>query len=262
MTEMTTQSSHASDLAVDVFIGLDVASIALLLDVDGTIVDIAPTPDAVQVSPELLNSLARLFETTGGALALVSGRPIADLDRLFAPLKLPAIGGHGAEIRLREDETIPLAALLPPAMRRQLAEACAFDRGIVHEDKGYSFTLHYRNAPGQKARLDRHIEKVRAAFPQEALEVQAGKAVFELKRPNVSKGKAVRELMAHPPFKGRRPVFIGDDETDKTLFAVLPEFGGVGFSVDLLYPGLAGIFASPADVRAALQVLAGRAARR
>ena len=187
--------------------------------------------------------------------------PLADLDRLFAPLILPAVGGHGAEMRLHDDEIIQLAEVLPDAMRRQLEEACAFDPGIVREDKGYSFTLHYRNAPGQKERLARHIEKVRAAFPHEAVEVQAGKAVFELKRPNVSKGQAMRELMARPPFKGRRPVFIGDDETDKTLFAILPEYDGVGFSVDLFYPGLAGTFAKPAAVRSALQIMAEKASR-
>ncbi len=251
-----------NDAALESFAYLDVTSIALLLDVDGTIVDIAPTPDAVNVPVELCSSLARLLELTGGALALVSGRPIADLDRLFTPLKLPAIGGHGAEMRLHERENVQRAALLPQAMRRQLEEACAFDRAIVCEDKGYSVTLHYRNAPAQKERLARHIETVRAAFSQEPVEVQAGKAVFELKRPNVSKGGAVRELMAHPPFKGRRPVFIGDDETDKTLFAILPEFDGVGFSVDLVYPGLAGIFGKPADVRSALQILAEQAGRR
>ena len=86
--------------------------------------------------------------------------------------------------------------------------------------------------------------------------MQAGKAVFELKRPAVSKGGALRDLMLHPPFNGRRPVFIGDDETDKTLFAVLPDYDGIGFSVGLSYPGLAGIFANPADFRRALHMLA------
>ncbi len=246
----------ASAAATAKFTELDVTAIALLLDVDGTLIDIAPTPDAVEVPHGLRDSLTRLCDRTTGALALVSGRPIADLDRLFAPLALPAVGGHGAEIRLRGGETIQRAEFLPDAMRRQLNEARAFDPGIVCEDKGYSFTLHYRNAPQQKERLARHIEKVRAAFPQETVEVQAGKAVFELKRPNVSKGGALRDLVRYPPFKGRRPVFVGDDETDKTLFAVLPDYDGIGFSVGLSYPGLAGIFANPADFRRALQMLA------
>ena len=249
-------TASASEAATAKFAKLDVTGIALLLDVDGTLIDIAPTPDAVEVPSDLRDSLARLLDRTAGALALVSGRPIAELDRLFAPLTLPAVGGHGAEMRLLDRETVQRAEFLPDAMRRQLDEARAFDPGIVCEDKGYSFTLHYRNAPQQKEQLARHIEKVRAAFPQEVVEVQAGKAVFELKRPTVSKGNAVRDLMEHPPFKGRRPVFIGDDETDKTLFAILPDYDGIGFSVGLLFPGLAGIFAKPADFRRALQILA------
>jgi trehalose 6-phosphate phosphatase len=246
----------APEAAAAKFIKLDVTRIALLLDVDGTLIDIAPTPNAVEVPRGLCDSLSQLLDRSGGALALVSGRPIAELDRLFAPLTLPAVGGHGAEMRLRGGETIQRAELLPDAMRRQLDEARGFDPGIVSEDKGYSFTLHYRNAPQQQERLARHIEKVRAAFPQQAVEVQAGKAVFELKRPSVSKGEALRDLMQHAPFKGRRPVFIGDDETDKTLFAVLPDYDGIGFSVGLSYPNLAGIFANPADFRRALQMLA------
>jgi trehalose 6-phosphate phosphatase len=238
------------------FAQLDLTAIALLLDVDGTLIDIAPTPDAVEVPPGLRDCLARLLERSAGALALVSGRPIAELDRLFAPLTLPAVGGHGAEMRLHGRKPVQRAEFLPDAMRRQLDEARALDPRIVCEDKGYSFTLHYRNAPQQRERLARHIEKVRAAFPQEAVEVQAGKAVFELKRPSVSKGGAVRDLMQHAPFKGRRPVFVGDDETDKTLFAILPDFDGIGFSVGLSFPGLAGIFAKPADFRHALQMLA------
>jgi trehalose 6-phosphate phosphatase len=242
------------------FAALDLTTIALLLDVDGTLLDIAPAPDAVEVPCGLVDTLTRLSSGTAGALALVSGRPIAELDRLFAPLVLPAVGGHGAEMRRQGREIIARAQFLPDAMRRQLGEAASFDPGIVCEDKGYSLTLHYRNAPQQKARIERHIESVRAAFPREAVEVQAGKAVFELKWSAVSKGGAMRDLLQHPPFKGRRPAFVGDDETDKTLFAVLPEYDGIGFSVGLHYPGLAGIFAEPADFRIALQMLVGKSA--
>ena len=101
-----------------------------------------------------------------------------------------------------------------------------------------------------------HIAAGRAAFPAEATEVLPGKAMFEVKRPGVSKGDAVRELMAHPPFAGRVPVFIGDDITDESVFAVLPEMGGKGFSVGRYFPGLAGTFESPLQVRRALQRLA------
>ena len=134
-------TASASAAATAKFIELDLTGIALLLDVDGTLIDIAPTPDAVEVPHGLGDALARLLDRAGGALALVSGRPIAELDRLFAPLTLPAVGGHGAEMRLHDRETIQRAEFLPDAMRRQLSEARAFDPGIVCEDKGYSFTL-------------------------------------------------------------------------------------------------------------------------
>jgi trehalose 6-phosphate phosphatase len=237
---------------------LDPAAIALLLDFDGTLVEIAPIPDAVEVPQALRAALARLIDKTSGALAIVSGREIAALDRLLGSHDIPIVGGHGAEMRVRDNETVRLAAPLPAAMREALVAARAYDPGIVVEGKGYSVTLHYLNAPQQEARLRRHIDVVLADYPAEAVEVQPGKAVFEIKRQGVSKGTALRRLMTLPPFKGRRPVFIGDDETDKTLFALLPEFDGLGFSVALDVDGLAGIFASPAEVRGALQALAGR----
>src|SRR5450759_1219758 len=190
----------------------------------------------------------------GDALALVSGRPIVDLDVLFAPFKLPAVGGHGAELRVRE--VISSAAPLPQDLRRHLAEAATPGSGIIVEDKGYSLALHYRNGPQHEDRLRQHIAAGRAAFPGEATEVLPGKAVLEVKRPNVNKGDGVRELMRHPPFAGRMPVFIGDDVTDESVFAVLPGLGGKGFSVGRHFAGLAGIFVSPMDVRRALQRLA------
>ncbi|HWC94995.1 MAG TPA: trehalose-phosphatase, partial [Pseudolabrys sp.] len=120
------------------FVQLDLKTTALLFDVDGTLIDIAPRPDAVVVPDDLRQSLARLAKATDGALALVSGRPIADLDRLFAPLVLPAIGGHGAETRETPAQAVETAAPLLEALRRELAAARAIDPGILIEDKGYS----------------------------------------------------------------------------------------------------------------------------
>jgi trehalose 6-phosphate phosphatase len=252
---MVTQSI-ANDAASDIFAGLDVKSIALLLDVDGTMIDIGPAPHDVHIADDLRDSLARLSRATGGALALVSGRPIADLDALFAPLKLPAVGGHGAELRVRGDDAARLAAPLSPDLRRRLAEAATPGSGIIVEDKGYSLALHYRQAPQYEDRLRSHIAAGRAAFPAEATEVLPGKAMLEVKRPNVSKGDGVRDLMSRPPFAGRVPVFIGDDVTDESVFAALPGLGGKGFSVSRNFAGIAGIFDSPLSVRRALQRLA------
>jgi trehalose 6-phosphate phosphatase len=249
----------ANEAAVDVFVALDAKSIALLLDVDGTIIDIGPTPHEVHVSPELCASLERLLVATGGALALVSGRPIADLDRLFSPLKLPMVGGHGAETRVYGAEVMSDAKLLPQELRNQLAGAATPGSGIMAEDKGYSLALHYRGVPQHEAALRAHIAAGRAAFPGEATEVLPGKAMLEVKRPGINKGDGVRALLTRPPFAGRMPVFIGDDVTDESVFAILPQLNGKGFSVSRHFAGLTGIFDSPMQVRRALQRLAAKA---
>jgi trehalose 6-phosphate phosphatase len=248
----------AKHAAIEDFAALELASVALLLDVDGTLIDIGPSPFEVHVPDALCRSLARLLELTGGALALVSGRPIRDLDKLFSPLKLPAIGGHGAEMRVRAGEIIPGATPLPEKLRRQLVQAATQNSGVVVEDKGYSVALHYRKAPQQEARLRELIATARAAFPGEAVEVLPGKAMVEVKRPGISKGEAVRALMRHAPFAGRMPVFIGDDVTDESVFALLPGLNGKGYSVGRHFDGLAGIFATPDEVREALHRLASK----
>ncbi len=189
----------ASHSAVDDFAALDLASSALLLDVDGTLIDIGPSPFEVHVPEALCRSLARLLERMDGALALVSGRPIRDIDKLFSPLKLPAVGGHGAEMRLADGEVIAGVKALPDKLRKRLALAATPGSGVVLEDKGYSFALHYRQTPQQEPRLRALVDRVRAEFPDEALEVLLGKAMFEVKRPGISKGEAVRTLMTHAP---------------------------------------------------------------
>ena len=246
----------ASHSAVDDFATLELASSALLLDIDGTLVDFGPSPFEVHVPEALCRSLARLLERMDGALALVSGRPIRDIDKLFSPLKLPAVGGHGAEMRLADGEVIAGVKALPEKLRKRLALAATPGSGVVLEDKGYSFALHYRQTPQQEPRLRALVDRVRAEFPDEALEVLLGKAMFEVKRPGISKGEAVRTLMTHAPFAGRAPVFIGDDVTDESVFALLPVLRGKGYSVGRRFDGLAGMFAAPDEVREALRRLA------
>ncbi|MBS0532777.1 MAG: trehalose-phosphatase [Proteobacteria bacterium] len=238
------------------FAALDPSSIALLLDVDGTLIDIGPSPFEVDVPDTLKSSLERLYALTGGALALVSGRPIRDLDKLFTPLTLPAVGGHGAEMRLAEGASVSRVGDLPQAMRTRLVAAADAAAGIEFEDKGYSVALHYRKAPGYADRLHAHVRASRAAFPEEATEVLPGKMMIEIKRPDVDKGGGIRELMRHKPFHDRTPVFIGDDVTDEAAFAVLPALGGKGYSVSREFTGLSGIFSAPSEVREALQRLA------
>jgi len=245
--------------AIDAFSRLDLDKVALLFDVDGTLVDLAAQPDAVEVPSDLRRVLPRLAARTNGALALVSGRAVADLDRLFAPLVLPAIGSHGAEIRPGRGRIIAMSEPLPDRLRCALREAEGVAAGVVIEDKRFSLALHYRKAPGAEPRLRQFVEAVRADFPGEPLEILPGKAVLEVKRPGISKGEAVRRLAGEPPFAGRRPVFVGDDVTDESVFAVLPALGGIGFSVARPLPGVAGVFDAPAALRSALQNLARRA---
>jgi trehalose 6-phosphate phosphatase len=225
--------------------------LAFLLDIDGTILDIAATPAQVRVPNSLRETLARLGRLSGGALALVSGRSLQDIDRIFAPLRLAAIGGHGAELRpAKEEAPVPgRAAPLPSELRQRLAGVAALRTGIIVEDKGYSLALHYRLAPDLKDAVEHAAEAICENEPAGTLDVLPGKAVIEIKRIGFEKGAAVRELMRYPPFAGRRPVFVGDDVTDASVFAVLPEFDGIGFSVGRRFPGVAGCFPAPRDVR-------------
>lgn len=224
---------------------------AVLLDVDGTLLDIAPTPRAVLVPASLRDALARICEQAGGALALVSGRPVHELDDIFTPLRLPAIGGHGAEIRPSIDGAIhqPRAAPLDQKLKQRLAQIASRHPGVTIEDKGYSIALHYRSQPETGPRLRQAVGRLCRSQPAGAVELLAGKAVIEVKTAGFNKGTAVRELMTYPPFAGRIPIFIGDDITDEHAFAVMPEYNGIAISVGRELPGVATRFQSPAQVR-------------
>lgn len=230
---------------------IDLNEAAILLDVDGTLLDIAATPREVSVPATLRHSLGRLLSRTGGALALVSGRPLADLDQIFAPLKLPAIGGHGAEIRPTAAGPVEhgRAARLADDVKRRFAEIEALGPGILIEDKGFSVAVHYRRAPQKETEVLAAVKAICGRLAPLDLELLPGKAVIEVKARGFDKGTAVRRLMQYAPFKGRRPVFIGDDTTDEHAFAVMPEFGGAGLSVGRPAPGAIVYFDTPNDVR-------------
>ena len=228
----------------------DLRECAILLDIDGTILDIAPSPQEVWVPRTLRQTLGRLQELTGGALALVSGRKLADIDLIFAPLQLAAIGGHGAELRpVAGTEPRRRVGSLSAELKRKLAALTELGPGILVEDKGYSLALHYRLASDQEPRLRAAIAAICAQTEPDAVDILPGKLVFEVKPAGVSKAVAVRELMNYPPFTDRHPIFIGDDATDEPVFGVIPEFGGMGFSVGRAVPGVGGHFDKPEDVR-------------
>jgi trehalose 6-phosphate phosphatase len=237
----------------------DFSANAILLDIDGTLLDFAPTPGGVRVPTSLPGHLRRLCGLVGGALALVSGRPLADLDRIFSPAIFPAIGGHGAEIRpgpMKKRAIERHTPLLEERLRRALVGLGG--KGVLVEDKGYSIALHYRRAPECEAELSREVDAIVSGLPSGSYEVLPGKAVIEVKPTGFNKGTAVLELMQMPPFAGRRPLFIGDDLTDEAVFAILPEVAGTGLSVGREIEGAKGMFESPADVREWLERLAKR----
>jgi trehalose 6-phosphate phosphatase len=221
---------------------------ALLLDVDGTLVDIAPTPADVVVPPALLRVLGELTARADGAVALVSGRTVETIDRLFAPLVTPAIGGHGAEMRIADGAAIlQRPFLLNDALKEKLHRLAEADPRILVEDKSHSIALHYRLAPEHEALLKGGVSEIVA--DDDDIEVLVGKSVIDIKSKLFSKGAAVMELMTCEPFAGRTPIFIGDDTTDESVFAVLPEFDGIGYSVGRSIEGASGTFGSPRDVR-------------
>ena len=224
---------------------------ALLLDIDGTLLDLMPTPREVWVPPGLAVTLNGLMAAASGALALVSGRSLNDIDLIFAPARFPAVGGHGAEMRLKgDDETpAPLAPQLDKELKRRLAAIARISSGILVEDKGYSLALHYRLAPHAKEAIEASIALIRADMPDAAVEVLPGKCVFEIKPAGFTKADGVRALMKHAPFAGRRPLFIGDDVTDESVFAIMPEMHGLAFSVGRRAKGVNGHFDAPSDVR-------------
>ena len=230
---------------------------AVLLDIDGTLLDLAPTPREVWVPPGLAKTLHRLLERTDGALALVSGRSLNDIDLIFAPQEYPAVGGHGAEMRLATDSEA-VATHAPPMdkeLKKRLAAIAALSPGILLEDKGYSLALHYRLAPHAEKAIYEAVSLIRADLPNAPIEVLPGKCVCEIKHSGFTKATGVRELMTHEPFKGRKPLFIGDDVTDESVFAIMPDFDGVAFSVGRRARGVDGHFDAPNDVRQFLSKL-------
>jgi len=224
---------------------------AVLLDIDGTLLDLAPTPREVWVPPGLAKTLRRLHERAGGALAMVSGRSLNDIDLIFAPDQFPAVGGHGSEMRIRGDSEA-VAAHAPPMdkeLKLRLAAIARLSPGILLEDKGYSLALHYRLAPHAEKAIYEAVSLIRADLPNAPIEVLPGKCVCEIKHSGFTKASGVRELMKQEPFKGRRPFFIGDDVTDESVFAIMPDMDGLAFSVGRRARGVAGHFDAPSDVR-------------
>lgn len=203
------------------------SSWAYFFDIDGTLVDIAPTPAEIYLAHHLHALIRRLHEATGGALALISGRSISSVDSIFDGALLPVAGQHGLERRNARGEISRHTAIAEKLglARVRLREAVARHHGLVVEDKGLSLALHYRAAPSLGSFAHRTMRALATAIGPDYT-VQSGKRVVELKPSGRDKGEAVKEFMREKPFSGRIPVFVGDDVTDEHGFEVVNALGG------------------------------------
>lgn len=205
---------------------------AFFLDIDGTLVELAPAPSLVQLSPAMDDAVRRMHRAAGGALALVSGRAIADMDSIFVGAPLPAAGQHGLE---RRNGTGVLSRLAVKAAglqgaRQLLSELVARYPALLLEDKGLSIALHYRGAPPLGPLVHRAMNEALSKAGR-GYALQPGKLVVELKAAGATKGAAVRAFMREEPFRGRQPVFVGDDATDEDGFAAVNALRGVTVKV-------------------------------
>ncbi|HVE09830.1 MAG TPA: trehalose-phosphatase [Paraburkholderia sp.] len=205
---------------------------AFFFDFDGTLVELAPTPDGVRVEPDMLALLAQLRTLTHGAVAIVSGRGIGSIDTFLGMPDLPVAGLHGAERRDANGDTQRIGFNDERLLRMEqvLAEVVNTHPGMLLEIKGASLALHYRNAPDREAAARTATERLVAEYP-DAYVLQPGKMVYEIKPKDVDKGRALRAFLDELPFAGRKPVFAGDDLTDEKGFAVVNDVGGLSIKV-------------------------------
>jgi trehalose 6-phosphate phosphatase len=220
------------------------ARAALFLDLDGTLIDIAPAPDAVVVPPGLPHTLRRVRARLHDALAVVSGRPITEVEALLGDAPYAVAGEHGAAIRHAPGSAVERAALpeLPAGWAEEAERIAAAGPGVLVERKPHGLVLHYRRAPQDGAALEQLARRMLEGH-RDRFELMGGAMTWELRPRGVSKATAVTGLMERTPFAGRVPVYIGDDVTDEDGIRAARAMGGVGWRV-------AEMFGDPAGVRA------------
>jgi trehalose 6-phosphate phosphatase len=206
--------------------------LAVFLDVDGTLLEIAASPDMVVVPSYLPGLLNQLAGRLGGALALISGRPLQDLDRLFAPYRFPAAGVHGCELREPSGRvSLPnLDSAAIRALHQELASYTFKSPGVLIEYKPFGAAVHYRLNPAAEPEVAACVQGALSKMGPGFI-LQPGKSVYEVKPMGYSKGSAIRRLMSHEPFRERHPLFIGDDLTDETGFEAVNIAGGTSIRV-------------------------------
>ncbi len=218
---------------------------ALFLDFDGTLVEIAATPELVVVPPGLPSLLTQLYRQLGGALAIISGRPLAQTDRLLQPFSASGAGEHGVSLRYDDGtlEETPIGIAVPQEWRAALEAAAKRWPGVLVEEKPHGVAVHYRLAPERGSDVWRMVRAL-VAPDHPWFHLLPAREAVEVSLRSVSKGNAVERLMAHHPFHGRRPIFIGDDITDEAGMTMARRFGGIGLRVGEAFGG------EPAQVRA------------
>lgn len=223
---------------------------ALFLDLDGTLIDLADTPAAVAVAPGLIAVLQGLSLQLGGRLAIVSGRPIEQIDALMAPLLLPAAGVHGMQ-RRGADGVLHSAPLPSLTAARACADALAESHpGVWVEEKYGALAVHFRQVPDAGPLCKAALADVVRDAPD--LLLMEGKMIVEVKVAGVDKGTAIRDFLATSPFAGHRPVFVGDDTTDEAGFAIVQAGGGIAIKVGTGPSAAQHRIGSPPELRAAL----------
>lgn len=202
---------------------------ALFVDFDGTLVDIAPHPDAISVAPGLPQLLEDISRRLNGRLAIVSGRQVADLDRHLGTVDITMAGSHGGELRKAGSaEIIPLADPIDKRVVAALRDLAREQGGLLVETKPCSAAIHYRSNPAVETEI---LAQARCLADANALKLKRGKMVVELAMPGADKGHAVSRIMELPGFAGAKPCFIGDDVTDEDAFRQVREYGGMGILV-------------------------------
>jgi trehalose 6-phosphate phosphatase len=210
---------------------LKTPSPALFLDIDGTLLEFEPHPGLVRATDSLIELLKAVSEALGGAVALISGRPLSDIDRVFQPWQPFAAGGHGAEVRGPDATRVHrVDEQMVRDLRSQADAALSRLPGVWIEDKGYGFALHYREHPERQADVVALADAI-AKRSQGALQTQPGSFVQELRPAAFDKGLAIDELMQQGLFRSRRPIVVGDDRTDEFAFAAAERHGGVSILV-------------------------------
>jgi trehalose 6-phosphate phosphatase len=210
---------------------LEPSRLALFLDVDGTLLDIEDHPAGVKAEPSLIALLTRLAERLGGALSLISGRPVADLDRIFGGTRFAAAGGHGAELRPHPDDPVTSTKWsLPASALEQIRAFAGSDPGLLLEEKRGGVSLHYRRVPELEAQCTDFVQGLLPDLEQD-FRLIAGKMVYEFAPKEHHKGAAITEMMRQDPFAGRRPVFVGDDVTDEDGFRAVNALDGITIRV-------------------------------